>query len=183
MPSEHAFKQKWWHRLLKVLIYGSTIILALFIAGLVYGDSSWKHYQYTYSFEANYANASGVEENCRFITYTTSYLSPTIDCGEYWSSTDFLNKFTSARGTLDQLNESRKTGNLTDEQLMAGAIKLGKFYGITVKKETIVLYGDLLQNIFWLLVVVFAWFVFWQSIVYRIILYVIYGRAATNSNP
>jgi len=61
-------KNKWWHRLALVLIYGSVTIAGLFLVGLVVDDfPSWekyKSYSYSYNFEQGYEFLDVEEISC-----------------------------------------------------------------------------------------------------------------------
>ncbi len=59
-------ENKWWHRLISVVIYGSTILVAISAITLfVLKSEMWKKYSYTaFSFEDNYSTAQGKEVRC-----------------------------------------------------------------------------------------------------------------------
>ena len=175
--SRPGLGRRWWHRLANVLICGSTIIiLALLIFIFVNSDSSWKKYDYVaYSFESNYKTINGQEENCSFSAY--DYLSPSIYCGDIKNSTEFLNKYTLARGTYEKLTLAR-SDKVDDDRLMTALINEGDLKDVKTKKTTTILYDALLK--YWLVsvLVIVGWFIFWESIIYRTLIYIILGSKA-----
>jgi hypothetical protein len=59
-------KNKWWHRMINVFIYTSTLlVVCISIFLFVQNKESWKKYTYTsFNFEKNYDTARGQEVNC-----------------------------------------------------------------------------------------------------------------------
>jgi len=227
-------KNKWWHRLANVLIYGSAIILAIFLLLIIpFSDySTWQNYKYTYSFEPNYNTADGTETNCDF--YDHEYTAPGIYCGDISNSTDFLIRYRKARSNYKSSIQNQPTtgfqpsdfqpintpsqpqaskGKTYEELLREGAvpvkqppidfqplpnrpplssfildsklqaddeivnngIKNGEFVNIKVKKATTVVYSALIWELFLVATLVLAWLIFWESIIYRTFVYIIYG--------
>ena len=150
IPWREGLEKKWWHRLTNVFIYGSTIIVLTTAIALPFIDQvEWK-YKYTYSFEPSYLVAKGEEIKCEFSTTLNlsfdAFLKaktgvndcvPLIRCGNIFESTDFLNRYTKARGTHENLQKFRKESGATDNQIMNTDIKEGKFADIKVKKKSI----------------------------------------------
>lgn len=171
-----GLNEHWWHRLANILIYGSTILLAILVLGIAYNDPSWKLHQYTYSFEKDYSAAMGKVEGCSFYGYDKS---STIFCGDLNTASEFLTRYTNARGTYKEYFEQRAKLGYTDEQMLNGANDSGKFDDVQVKDHEIPQLNLLLKQIGLAVLVILAWFIFWQSIVYRAIVYVALGKKHT----
>lgn len=213
-------KNKWWHRLALVLIYGSTILVAIFLAILILseeeGDNwvSWVSYPYTaYSFEKEYPAAKGYEIDCKFPSnsFDVPLVAPTVHCGDLSSNTEFLDRYSRARGTYDKLQElrqqmvsnitteyipvkhgyipigqeyipryipvaQRQTATSVDNELLDRLIKNGELDNIKVKRASSIHYASLLGEWGIYLLLVLAWLLFWESVVYRTVLFVAYGR-------
>lgn len=167
---------KWWHRLVNVLIFGSTVAVFVIYLFLFFSDEfNWKKNIYTaYSFESNYDKAKGKEQNCSFVTLSSDFIS--IACGDIFNASDFLTRYSKAKGTYEKLQQLKIDKNIDEEKILRGGIKSRDFDNIKVKKDTIVLYKDLFIFLSLLLLLLFCWFVFWESIIYRTIIYIIYGR-------
>lgn len=228
-------ENKWWHRLVNVFIFSTTILVAIFAISLFVSNSEmWKTYSYpAFSFENNYSSVQGKEVNC-FIDF-----KPTgVSCGDYAGGkgpyeakypvdlSDFTKRYNRAvkdevgQSTIDKicadgkalqaerdklgiegldpkmsscmsltvdfrpiqiedfpskLNFQRFTYDeyLTDKQIgFVGSLWLG----IKAKMTTSIIYSILLQNLLYVILAVLGWFIFWESIVYRTILYIIYGK-------
>ena len=190
-------ENKWWHRLALVLIYGSTIVVAIFFAILLISEESeyWVSESYTaYSFEQGYEAADGKEMDCKFSVFESrgGRLSPLslFRCGDLDSDTDFLEKYTKARGTYNQLEELRlpksssglyipvadRQGKKTDSEIMVELIQSGELDNVKVKRATSFEYVSFFGNWSLYLLIVLGWLIFWESIVYRTILFIAYGR-------
>ena len=161
-------RQRWWHRLFDILIYASTLIILLgsLLAFLL--DDSWKIFTYTaYSFEENYSAAEGKEVDCSF-----SYSFSSIRCGDIKNSTEFMETYTKARGTYDILVGTRNDGYTDDD-----AIRFVKnIEDVKVKKVTSLVYPRLLMLLAIIIGATLGWFIFWKTIIYRIVLYIVYGK-------
>jgi hypothetical protein len=228
-------ENKWWHRLVRVLIFGSTIVVAIFaITFFISNSEIWKQYSYpAFSFEDNYSTTKGKEVNC-FIDF-----KPTgVTCGEYAGGkgpyeakyavdlSDFTKRYNKAikdevgqnttdkicadgkafqserdklgiegldpkmlscmRITVDiapiqiedfpsKLNYQRLTYDeyLTDKQI--GFIR-SLWLGIKAKMTTSIIYPIFLTNLLYVILAIIGWFIFWESIVYRTLLYILYGK-------
>ena len=179
IPWREHLERKWWHRFVNVFIYGSTTIVIIIAMIIPLTDKVGWEYKYTsYSFEPGYSMASGRVVDCKFYAY--DYTGPSIDCGDISKSTDFLTRYTKAKGTpgtidlsYDTFQKVRLGLKATDDQILNAGIKEGKFDGIKVKRETNILYGNLIKYFFIALLIILSWFIFWESIVYRIILYIV----------
>lgn len=104
---ENELESKWWHRFIKVLIYGSTIVVFAFsIVWFIDNISTWNNPdpKYIYSFEPKYDEMYGFSKSCTFTPDNSEdYLS--INCGnisEKWSGgrygflPDFLDRYSRA---------------------------------------------------------------------------------------
>jgi len=202
IPWRENLDKKWWHRLALVFIYGSTIFMAIFLAILLVSEGNhWVSESYTaYSFEKGYLMAKGKEIDCKFSATGLSDL-PVVSifrCGDLSSNSEFLDKYSRARGTYEKLEEVRKQtddtfvgnrilervgriqrANATDNEILVQLIQGGELDNIKVKRVYSVDYASLLGNWGIYVLLVLGWFIFWESIIYRVILYIIYGKSKT----
>ncbi len=174
IPWREDLDKKWWHRLANIVIYGSTIFVVIFILSLILTGSSWKRINYTYSFESNYNIISGEESVCKFTK--SGFFDPIINCGNIANPTDFLNKYAEAIRNGNMLIELKAGSKIYNNQLLDKLIDAGKFDNIKVKSSYEIIYSRLFRNFGIGVLLIFAWFVFWESIIYRVILYVVYGK-------
>lgn len=200
-------KDKWWHRLALVLIYGSTIVGAIFLGSLLVTEEAdnWARYSYTaYSFEEGYLTAKGKEIDCKFSATSLGDL-PLISifhCGDFSSDSEFLERYSRARGTYDRLQELREEKapslnlqalggesrkiqwnnlsstqkNRIDDGIMVELIQSGEMDDVKVKRVLSFDYASFFGNWGVYLLLVLGWLVFWESIVYRTLLFVVYGK-------
>jgi hypothetical protein len=183
-----GLEKKWWHRLANVLIYGSTIFIFIlsccigfFHLDQNFGNTNWKIYSYTYSFESDYSQAKGEEFSCNY----SSSGYQTIICGD---AETLLTRYAKANGTYDQLiQKTSQSGEgyisdfMTYYQLLSESVKNGSFPSqIKMKREPVVLYNilseDVLIGLLFTILFILLWFIFWESIVYRLIVYIILGK-------
>lgn len=174
IPQRKETGTKWWHRLINVFIYGSTIFVAIFLFILLFTGSSWKKINYVYSFEYIYSAISGEESACKFVR--SGFFSPTINCSNITNSTDFINKYAEAKRNGNMLNRLGEYATASDNQLIDKLIDSGQLDNIRVKESSEIIYSKLFGKIGLVILLVFVWFIFWESIVYRVILYVVYGK-------
>src|SRR3989344_1398772 len=168
-------KEKWWHRFHYIIVYGSIAVLILIILFFISIDSSWKKYTYTsYSFEQGFSSAKGVETNCYFYTY--DYSDPSIYCGDINIPSEFMRRYTLANGTYEKYTALKSEQNLTDDKIVSGGIKSGDFSDIKVKKATSILFSNLIKQLLIGVIFISLWFIFWESIIYRCFVYIIYGK-------
>lgn len=187
IPTEpQEFVNKPWHRLLNIIFYGSTIAIALVVFFSVSFTSwNWENRQVTaYSFESGYEQAKGNEELCFFTKnydYDSNYdryiyYSPKIDCAGFYSSESVLKRY------LDPTLFARMAGEIEmkADEIVNKAIENGEFDNVRVKVVTDFEFLSFLQYIFIGVIagLFFAtlWFIVLVSLVYRVALYVIYGR-------
>ena len=169
-----------WHRLIKVLIILSTI--TIIIGGIFYlidDNYFYTSYKTIYSFEEGYLKIDETEQRCNFHTdhdKRTTFLFcklgntnriPSISFDE---TSSFIKRF---------LGEEKNYG----EESYKILYEMIYVEGTISPEKDIYKKGhrtfDYLSFIFILLVILVVlpslWFIFWNSIVYRIILYIIYG--------
>lgn len=190
-------KNKWWHRLALVIIYGSTILLAVFLATVLISEEGdrWASYSYTaYSFEKEYPTAKGSEVDCKFSATSLGNLPPVsiFHCGDLSSDSEFLDKYSRARGTYEELQQMRKEinanyatqglsgllnrANATDDQIMTRLIQGDELDNVKVKRTLSVNFASLLENWGLFTLLVLGWVIVWESIVYRTLLFIAYGK-------
>lgn len=208
IPYIEGIENNWWHRLVNVLIYGSTIlILILFSIGFFVEKDNWiKTTPKIFSFEDGYSSTSGKEFECEYKNGISSAI-PEISCEEI--SLDGINVVERYNETIrkrfnlksfeciEQKNENGKYSEeslrclreyinfipVTADPVSVSADNIGveishmRFIrGFSVKINTEIIYLKFFEDIFLILAIVAGWFIFWQSIIYRTILYVIYGK-------
>ncbi len=233
-------ENKWWHRLINVLICGSTVLVAISSFFAVYSSLHWKNYTYNaYDFEKNYTSAVGNEISCVFnevppslvcggdqadtldlisrynqilrekypmiASYCDSSkdkLAPTLNEQQLKENIDALLKGGLSQDQVQQYvnnyskssdgNYTLKRQPLTDQEFQCKnfaiikspdpSVDLYATYsswmlqiGFRAKRTTIILYPTLVEHFLIWISIIFGWFIFWESIVYRISLYIIYG--------
>lgn len=174
IPNRRGLEKRWWHRLANVFIYGSTILILIGTISLtISGKSNFEEYEYTsYSFRSDYEAAKGKEITCIFRTYTS--IPSSIDCGEFINVTYFLDAYAEGRGTQEELSGLR--ADYSDERILKGLKNTGNLDNIKVKRTTTNKFGSILQMAGIMIAVPLAWFIFWETIFYRALLYVILGK-------
>lgn len=65
---------------------------------------------------------------------------------------------------------------LKSQKIIPDMYRIPDFKNIKVKLATTILYKEVIKNILFALLLAMGWFIFWQSIVYRAVLYIAYGR-------
>ena len=177
-PYRQGLDKKWWHRLSNVLIFGSTVVVVLMSGMFLLNEQIeyWSHVEYVaYSFEPNYLEAKGREVRCLFEVggLRGDSKTPTIFCGEYSSSSHFLDDYFKYNDFFDRAKAN--AAGMSDDKIMKSLISEKYLADVKVKEKTIIEYGEVFANILFVFSVVVAWFVFWESIFYRAVLYVVYG--------
>jgi hypothetical protein len=166
---------KCWHRLANVLIYGSTIVVTLFAILLIFSNTTFERYTPTaYSFEPSYQDAKGKEYDC----YPTAenYFGPNVVCN--YTNIDinnFLSRYESSTSVRPVFTPYLP--NLTANQIELNEfIRAGDLLNIRAKIEGHIRYGAIIWSITYILSIAIVWFIFWESIVYKSILYIVYGK-------
>ena len=180
---------KWWHRLKNILIYGTSIALIGYFCYDMY-KSSWVEYDYpAYSFEPNYSSTKGKVINCSFMVKERN-MDPVIDCGDYnhdfsfleaslaGDDLRFLKRYFSAKISKKGSYQSYKLLQRfqTDKEILKVLINTGALDNIKAKETKTILYAAILNFIIESFLLVVVWFFFWEAVVYRAIIYIIYGK-------
>jgi len=83
--------EQWWHRLLRVMMYGSTVVVfALTGVALV---PSEPHITYSYSFDPYYDLRPGASTPCRYVRSADK-----LDCGAFTNSKEFVSHLLEIKG-------------------------------------------------------------------------------------
>ncbi len=85
-----SVQERWWHRMLRVLVYTTAFIVFAFCVALTIDES--RTGQYHYNFEPGYASQDGEELEC-----SASEFSQIVFCGGIHSEEVFLEKFFAAQ--------------------------------------------------------------------------------------
>lgn len=173
---------KWWHRLVNVLIYGSTIFLVLVALFIIFTDSSWQDYQYVIHNIApvSYESTSTVQSlpvdnsSVNQSTVTATQLQQILQNPPPRITTTpsiclAQNKYT-VSGLAWQIRESYDAYYEVDNRTLI--VRLLEKYPLCQN----VLGSDLSIDIIYSLIIIISWFLFWESIIYRAIIYIVYGK-------
>lgn len=174
IPQRDNLEKKWWHRLFNVMVYTSTVIVAIFVLGLIFSGSSWREFSYIYSFESNYSITSGKENACKFTK--SGFFDPIINCGNLVNETDFLNRYAEATRNGNMLMKLRAESKAYNNLMINELIDAGELNNVKIKSSYEIMYPKLFKNLSIGVLLIFAWFIFWESIMYRVVLYIIYGK-------
>lgn len=191
-------ENKWWNRLFTVLVIASTIVVLL-ITGVIFYPNKyyWKKYEFTsFSFEPKYPEAKGESVYCEYKGFEDNYFV----CGEY-VPTDITKRFNGVmkeKYSLPDVPESCLELNTINQSGLLYRLqssfceseKQGK-YAVYIKEHederknfyaetrakivTTIVWGILLKYIGLVLAITVGWFIFWESITYRTVLYIIFG--------
>jgi hypothetical protein len=174
-PARKYALETWWHRLLRVLIYGSTLLLCFFFVQKAVIESS-QHQRYSYSFEKDYGTVKGSEYNC-----TVDENSKLVLCGDLNDPDQLLIKYTSIRGS-EPAKDGKGTVNEAIQELRRrgfSAFDLAKLIvegrKIRYKAEERYNIQELMSGLGMALLIGGAWYLT-ALLVYKIILYVVYGH-------
>ncbi len=161
ITSRHDLEGKWWHMFIKILIYGSTIIIFLIILIMISGVSYLKYKYIDYSANTNkvlYVNSQEIIVECG---YKPSFL---YNCPQY--SNNILNELELKKFLKEDYS------NLINNYPTLHNIGLV----INLKLRPVPLLGSLALHILYLFLFPLVWFLFLDSVVYRAIVYIIYGK-------
>lgn len=181
---------KWWHRLVLVLIYGSTIIIAIgaLIVPAVMEDDFYAGFSepvlQAHNFQEKYTETSGEELRCEPMKYAILF-----ECGSYSDRTivslnEFLEENVEFPGLYDEYwDKWREAGDKLADKYLAeeifledNKINLSEF-DFRIKIVHLPKSGDIFMALCLYLIIVFGWIIIWESIIYRTILFIAYGRA------
>lgn len=191
---ENELGLKWWHRLAKVLIFGSTLIIFIFsIIWFFRSFSDWNNPdpKYIYSFESKYEEAFGFIKPCTFLLENNED-SISIECGdvgEKWKGgnygylPDFLDRYSKSIGYKEEFisksplmfnNKIMGYSLNVNYELFNKKIEQGQFNNVNAKR--IILLGPLMRNIGIMFLVPIFWFFLIKDVIYRSIIYIILGN-------
>ncbi len=160
--------ERWWHRLLRVLIYVSTF-LVLSCSGLFlsFDPANYTH-SYSYSFENDFKTFQGEEDTC--LSYRQDEL---LSCGELRTPAELLARLTNAR-------HSRGLGADRDfpEALVASAVELGELLdrgGIKYRHAEHWKLSELAKVVGLSLVISILWYLCFV-LLYKVILFIVHGH-------
>ena len=198
---ENELESRWWHRLIKVLIYGSTIaVFSISIIFFINHISSWNNPdpKYVYSFESKYSKTYGFSKSCTFNPENNTN-SISINCGninQKWSGgyygflPDFLDRYARANSykeeflikdpecisaNINYIGRMKLYCNLVPNyQLLNQRIEQGEFNNIQAKR--IIILPKLLTNITLMLLIPLLWFFLLKSVIYKAFVYIILGK-------
>ncbi len=172
-----GLEQKWWHRLAKVLIWGSTA------AVLILGFILFYNTQPKLDTVANQGlNASELNiDNGNYIGHTR-FVSETNQLVQYgYSNNKSVNKISSvlnkfySQGAQDIKSEAITAGYSDAEVTTIVQEYQTENYPYIKNLEFKMKINSLTSFLYPILIAV-GWFIFWGSIVYRAIIYIAYGK-------
>lgn len=223
LASRPETENKWWHRLVSVIVFGSTILVSIFAMMLFVSNSEIykKHSYIAFSFEDSYSAAKGTEVDC------TIEVKPfDASCGgEKFDTSDLVKKYNSmirdylGVSTIDQIcpistvKERSQPGSrltikdiscirirsdlvpissgdfyievdgqviydshLTDDQTRYLTGLWSKLLLLKAKRTTEIIYPVFFQNMIYVILATLGWFIFWKLVVYRTLLYIVFGK-------
>jgi|CXWL01.1.fsa_nt_gi hypothetical protein len=199
--TRHGLSERWWHRLANVLIFGSTILVFLITLALPLDEyRSWsKKYLDVYNFEPEYNSHIGEVVKCNVRGKLTKEDSSIYCNGEEVDKYPIIKKYNKiirdimgingcygfqpspdcTRLKLDTIpinpTESEKFESLDREQLIQLAKKTSNFKNLEVKRASKYIHFEIFGYFIFAALLAFGWFVFWQSIIYRALVYVVLG--------
>lgn len=197
-----SLPDRWWHRLANILIYGSTILVTLLGALIIFIDSSYtKHIFTTYNFEPNYMTSPGEEVDCDFSIEYSPITKSVLCGGTPVDGSDVVTRYNKVMREIyglkndyckDDIRDS--SGRLTESSLQCsrekydiipiesrsgtGGLAASNFrlhVLLKVKSISSFLYFEFLKDLSTIIMIMVGWYIFWESIVYRAIIYVIFG--------
>jgi hypothetical protein len=192
-PTKEELESKWWHRLIKVLVIVSTIIVGV-ISLLGLGDKCPETYvkNYAYSFEPNYEVMKGEEESCDFFWWEYRNMKDMkIQCGKNFrvdgetyiidglktvSKRDFLERYLIANfgeSKAQEMLSEISNKHISYDEMMKELQERGRLNDIRVK----IIWHREYQNCILIPAIPVGWFIFSWFILYKlIILYIVYGH-------
>lgn len=221
-------ENKWWHRLVNVFIFGTTILVAILAIALFVSNSAiWKTYSYpAFNFEDSYTTVGGKEVDCKVSPkpFDIECNGHVVDSSDYTKRYNVVIKKKIGQKVIDKICAEGKaqqaiqnelgierldpeesscmtlTVNISpiqeddfpsrinnqvvtydkyltsDQVIMLRISFLESIWGTKAKEVTAIIYPVLLQNLLYVILSISCWFIFWESIIYRTVLYIIYGK-------
>ena len=167
-----GLEQKWWHRLAKVLIWGTTVVVL--IIGIVTIVSS-SHYKNNPNFDTTKFIATAQQQGVDYADLEIWLL----ENGQY------------GRAVLpvQQNSNINNGGPLTSEQLKQMDSDLSKPEPQSTIDQDLITRNNLdriafnqtenyliKKGLILIILLPIAWFIFWESIIYRAVVYIVYGK-------
>lgn len=180
-----GLEHRWWHRLAKVLIYGTTGLVFVLIFFIIIFSTSYSSKTYTYSFQPSYVSTRGEEYPCSFSSLNIGFVNyPVVNCKGIDTSSKLVNLLeqyqpnTNITDAIAGLRACDHGGEClsTDAEVVSALANNNSLVGIKVKELTTIDYLRLSRDFISCLLIVGLWFIFLESIIYRAIVYVIYGK-------
>jgi hypothetical protein len=199
----HYIDEKWWHRFLRVLMYGSTCVALAITGFLLVDDSANYTYSYSYSFEPNYEQAEGVESTCSYHEGLNL-----LSCGGVNSLDDIIIRYRTVNESTSQGSNPRLTAKNDKEQSplidtiakdrnldeatrfhllsqidssyeIVKDLKTGK---IRYRQATHWNAGPLAQSVGLTFGIAILWY-FVTLVIYKVILFIAYGHTRVRKTP
>jgi len=140
-------KGRWWHRLANVLIYGSTIVFLVFGFTILFNFSNFACLSGNKLLTKVLTNAE-LQENIQ--TIENSNASQSVINGTIQSYKDLYQQDSDGTWEMKSLHVCFMTNS----------------------HDQVIFVEDVLLSILF----TFIWFIFWESIIYKAIIYIIYGK-------
>ena len=192
IEQEEHVAEKWWHRLFRVLMYGSTCGVLLIAGAVVVYDTDNYSYSFTYSFQPNYEQIKGVERTCE-------YFDADFPPCEDWEIElgDIITRYRESRDSTsrDSLQEAlehpptvKPDRTSIEEQFIAYKearnliIEELKNRNVRYRRATHWKTGPLMQSVGLTLGIAALWYLF-TLMLYKVILYIAHGHTRVRKNP
>jgi hypothetical protein len=158
-PRKEGLENKWWHRLITVLLCASTFLVLIFSCIIVVSQNhNW--YKYTvnsYNFEENYNQAEGKEVSCSGVPTTSTINSKDRSLMMFCDNHLVDSKNFKVVNGLDLVPVKVKA-KITSQFLYPS------------------FFIDVFKSLLIVIVLTLGWFILWESIIYRTFLYIVYGN-------
>jgi hypothetical protein len=195
---EDELESRWWHRLIKVLIYGSTILILVFSISTFFDNiDSWNNPdpKYIYSFEPGYEEAFGFSKPCTFlpenseehISIKCGYIDESVSKNPVHFLPDFLDKYSKSISYREEfLTETKPDCSKSKDifckyrylsvnyNLLNEKILEGKF--VSIEAKSVFVLSILLINIFLMIFIPLAWFLVLKFVAYGAFVYIVLGK-------
>lgn len=172
--------EKWWHRLLRVLGYGLTLLVMALSLVIFVEDADY--FTYTYSFEPNYESSVGDEYECH------SYESlKSISCGAFSDGDDFIKYYLNVKGN-DKLRDGQRSVNEFFAELRSKghkdsdlAVSLIGDKGFTYRRQKHWDKSKVILAISYAAAVTVGFFAA-MLVIYKVILFIVHGHTRVMRN-